>query len=1033
MPANKPLIFSPAEEENTLYFRHVTKEHGLPSDVIRYVTQDVMGYMWIGTDNGLVRYDGHRMTVFQHNPDNPHSIAENVVHTIYQSRDSLLWIGLEKGFSVFNPFDGLFTNYHDRQGHHALFPAAGVSRFWEDHDASMWIATNNGLHHLQKGSPRATSLLRYDPAVSFRENLLSRVNNLAMHPKDNTLLVVATQGGLLFVDKNTHSVVLDLNEDWQERQPSRGLYFDSDTILYVGDWAAGLKKLNLNTLEWELYDFPISPLDIQKKNDDALWLATPNMGLVIFNKKNNTFTAHSKSASNPRSLLSNYLQCNIFIDRNQTLWVGGKEGLNILDRAYLSFSKISPPFGIQNIRSFFRDLEAGKTYFGTDSEYNVIYWDEFLGEWDYVRHGDPDVLPHARISYLYKDNRGVIWATSAANNLLYIDPETHTLKMFRDANNQPVAFNPERSRLYHITEDHHKNLWISAPFDGIIKLDSQRKHASYFRNIPGDSNSLFRSQRYLELMVDHKNRLWIGSYNGMGVYDIDRETFVDDLFHGMKEMNLWGQGCGGFAIDSLNNIWVCMHRKGLLRISENAEGFSYKLFHTVHGLNDTNVSRIAVDSKGHFWVINEGLLHFNPYNESMNAYDNRNGLHSTKSFDDMMYIDPDDQIFITGTNGIEMKDLNKLEIGGNIIHLLIEQIEVNGSEFISLFPSESPPDIILMATQNNIRLYFTAICFQDVFKIRYEYQLIGYDEEINRLENHEMVNYANLPPGTYRFVIRAAHRGIWHEEEASLTFTIKPRFHQTLWFKAGSVMLVALLITTIIHIRSRQIRSREKIKSEFSKMVAEAEMKSLRAQMNPHFIFNSLNSINTFILKNQTETASDYLTKFSRLIRAVLQNSKNKLVSLEDELNALQIYLELEQLRFSKKFDFSIIIDQFLDTNRVFVPPLLLQPYVENALWHGLMQKEGHGRINITVHKNGEHVIFSIQDDGVGRKKAAEYRSQFNVKSKSMGMSITSDRIAIINKLYGSETKIAITDLFDTRQQAAGTRVDITLPIITNL
>jgi len=237
----------------------------------------------------------------------------------------------------------------------------------------------------------------------------------------------------------------------------------------------------------------------------------------------------------------------------------------------------------------------------------------------------------------------------------------------------------------------------------------------------------------------------------------------------------------------------------------------------------------------------------------------------------------------------------------------------------------------------------------------------------------------------------------------------------------------------IIYIRTRQISAREKIKAELTTQVAEAEMKSLRAQMNPHFIFNSLNSINTFILKNQTETASDYLTKFSRLIRAVLNNSKHKLVSLEDELEALRIYLELEQLRFNHKFDFNITIDQYLDANRVFIPPLLIQPYVENAIWHGLMYKDGHGKIDIMAHQEDPNIRFTILDNGIGREKAKTYKSAYKVKGKSLGMSITADRIATINKLYQCEAKITISDLYDTNQQATGTKVTVVLPIISNV
>ncbi|NJO90167.1 MAG: histidine kinase [Chloroflexia bacterium] len=157
-------------------------------------------------------------------------------------------------------------------------------------------------------------------------------------------------------------------------------------------------------------------------------------------------------------------------------------------------------------------------------------------------------------------------------------------------------------------------------------------------------------------------------------------------------------------------------------------------------------------------------------------------------------------------------------------------------------------------------------------------------------------------------------------------------------------------------------------------------MQALRAQMNPHFIFNSLNSINNFILKNESEQASEFLTKFSRLVRQVLQNSRNKLVSLEDEFSALKLYIELEQVRFDNKFQYEIICDNYLDTNLVLIPPLLIQPYVENAIWHGLMHKETNGSITVKVYQEEEKLFFIIADDGIGRKKAAEYKSKFGMR-----------------------------------------------------
>jgi ligand-binding sensor domain-containing protein len=1023
------------DNPETLYFSHFTKEDGLPSEVIRFVTQDFAGYIWIATDNGLVRYDGHNMKIFNHNPEDPSSLYDNMIFCIFESSDSILWIGTNNGFSVYNPSLQTFTNYNSRADKPYSFPGVSVMGFYEDMDGTVWIATSNGLMHLNKQNNTLVEMLQSRPENSPRENLQSFVYQIVKHPKDNKQIIISTQGGLLFIDKSSHSVSHDLEKNVKHRSASQSIYIDGDSVLWTGEWVTGLKKLNLNTLEWEIYTMPgnyfLSPLFIEKKSEDELWLATPAMGLVVFNKATNTFTAHKKSEANPKSLLSNYLQCNVFIDKNGNLWVGGKEGLNYLDKSYKSFQKQLLPVNIDFVRCFFREKDNDIVYFGTDSPYNVLYRNNLSGQWGYIQNQGKDVKPNARINNFYQDHSGVIWATSSRNFLLYLDPALQKLMLFRDQNNQPVSFHGPPDFLNHITEDHNHNLWISASREGIVRIDADRKNAEYFKHLHDNENSLFKSRFYTDLLVDSKNQLWIGSYDGFGVYNTHNMEYIPRYSEGLNDLGIRDQTAGGFAIDSLNRIWVCVPGKGLLRVSENSEGVSYKLFHTIHGLNDPNITKIVKDSNSNFWIINEGLLFFNPYTEQFNAFDKRNGLHTGKSHDDKIYMDAEDNIYLSSTNAYETKNISDLKLSGNIINMLINNILINGVKTIAINPGQKKPVIKLNAYENNIRFEFTAICFQDADKILYEYQLMGYDSDKIVSGFPGIANYTNLPAGKYSFVVKAAHRGVWFDNEASFDFTIKPYYYKTFWFNLGVLLILATLLWGAYKLRTRHIRIQEKIKSDFAKKIAEVEMQSLRAQMNPHFIFNSLNSINTFILKNKTEAASDYLNKFARLIRAVLSNVKQKLVTLEDELDALRIYLELEQLRFNYKFDFLISIDRFMDTNRVFVPPLLLQPYVENAVWHGLMYKETKGKIEITARKNGNNIQFIIQDNGVGRKKAAEYKSAFEPNNKSFGMSITADRIAIIKKMYGSDAKISITDLYDSNQNAAGTKVEILLPLIT--
>lgn len=222
----------------------------------------------------------------------------------------------------------------------------------------------------------------------------------------------------------------------------------------------------------------------------------------------------------------------------------------------------------------------------------------------------------------------------------------------------------------------------------------------------------------------------------------------------------------------------------------------------------------------------------------------------------------------------------------------------------------------------------------------------------------------------------------------------------------------------------------EKTNAELHKHAAELEMQALRAQMNPHFIFNSLNSINRFILQNNKEQASAYLTKFSKLVRMILQNSQALLISLESELESLELYLDLEALRFDNHFAYTIKLSDEIDAEMLKVPPLIIQPYVENAIWHGLMHKEEKGQLDIEINMENNFLFIRITDDGVGRKQSATHNSSYATKHKSVGLKITAERIARIQNSDASESPVEIKDLIYADGSAAGTEVIIKIPCI---
>lgn len=222
----------------------------------------------------------------------------------------------------------------------------------------------------------------------------------------------------------------------------------------------------------------------------------------------------------------------------------------------------------------------------------------------------------------------------------------------------------------------------------------------------------------------------------------------------------------------------------------------------------------------------------------------------------------------------------------------------------------------------------------------------------------------------------------------------------------------------------------KQVEEAFKYKIAETEMTALRAQMNPHFIFNCLNSIKLYTLENDSQTAAEYLTKFSQLIRLVLENSRSEKVTLQKELETLKLYIELEAMRFKDKVNYQINVQEYIDQQYIEIPPLLLQPYVENAIWHGLMHKPDGGSIVINIAQPSEYLLhIEITDDGVGRGIAGLHKSKSATKQKSFGLKMTSERLQTINHIYKTNTEVKIVDLTDTEGNAAGTKVIIEIPL----
>lgn len=277
------------------------------------------------------------------------------------------------------------------------------------------------------------------------------------------------------------------------------------------------------------------------------------------------------------------------------------------------------------------------------------------------------------------------------------------------------------------------------------------------------------------------------------------------------------------------------------------------------------------------------------------------------------------------------------------------------------------------------------------------------------------------------------------QQQIKLQESAIKRRSSLLYFSMAAFFVIAVIVTLVnrnvklkrkraeLQLTLQQISVQKRV-IELEQEKTELEMQALRAQMNPHFIFNCLSSINRFILVNKTEEASDYLTKFSRLIRMVLHHSVKSLITLESELEALRLYLDLERLRFKNAFDYSVTLVNTIDVSVIYISPLLIQPFAENAIWHGLMHKKGIGRLAIEFYAEEKTLICTIIDNGIGRNMADRFQSSVPGKNKSMGVDITAGRLALLNKSRNETSVFMIEDIIDESGTGCGTKVILKMP-----
>lgn len=377
----------------------------------------------------------------------------------------------------------------------------------------------------------------------------------------------------------------------------------------------------------------------------------------------------------------------------------------------------------------------------------------------------------------------------------------------------------------------------------------------------------------------------------------------------------------------------------------------------------------------------------------------------------------EDQIILATNKGISyFKDDMKLGHQTET-SIFIEKLLVNNEEL----PIEKGAS--LSHESKVFEFQFVALDYKSKGNLKYKYRLKGFDENWTETRTKE-VRYM-IPPGKYQFEVTAMASNNKWSAVATFPFSVEFPIWQESWFLVFALLLILLSIYLIVAWRFKMLKKQASLELQ----MVQSQQSALNAQLKPHFIFNALNSIHNFIRKNDVESSTKYLLLFAKLIRQILANSTEPIVTVRQELDLIEKYLEIEQLRFKKRMSYELIIDPTIEMNLYKIPTQLIQPYLENAIWHGIMHKETDGHISLELKLSDQHLICTIEDDGVGREKARSIREKY-FEHKSVGMNISSKRLKLVETIFKESVGLEIKDLKNENQQSIGTRVILTLPII---
>jgi ligand-binding sensor domain-containing protein len=932
--------------------------------------------------NGMSKFDGKHFTTYRTND----GLNSNTITSLAEGDNGELYIGnYVKGINVLK--NGRIENYCSE--------ISGKS-----FATSYLLLANRGKEKQKLYAYRAWGAInvigdrkpngRAD--YSFSSSLL-HITKMAEFP-NGSLIVLTTSG--LFNLKNDSLTKLDI-----AGLTGREVYCfaeGKDSSYLIGAQGAIFRIKNNKIIQKLIVNLAGNNQVISILNDknNNLWFSVMNKGFFLIPDSSDQIIDVGGSMD-----LRNTLVNHIVEDDEGNIWIStfGK-GVYCLNNLYLKSYSERDGLSNNNVYSIVK-MKSGNLLIGTFNGLNILDNGKFVQ----VKGLSGKTLTENITGIESVKGDYVICGSFGGNEIITVPFKGIKLRLI-----QQPSFCRTNESLYLF------GLWDNSI---IVQKELNFKQIGFRLFLFGDSSNINRVNKIFQ---DSRGNIWIGTNFGLcklsGLSDQSGKLeFKKTFFLNNPVLNA---KINAIIEDAENNLWIA-GETGIARLNLNND--SLKVYVKISGYDLSSSTSIVTDNKKRIWVGNmKGVFMID--RGRIELLNTQTGLLSDEVY--ALWYDPEKNELLMGTgNGISILDVNLFD---SYIPLSpeVKVISLKAGEIVY----NSFDKLVFGPEQHNIYLKFAANCFSSPGSVKYKYNLNGKWFETD----HDFLDFTSLEKGKYQLQIMAKSQNSKWGKPFNLMFEITPLYYETIWFKLGRILFIVLISVFLVRWRWK-LKSRKISKElELTERINELKHQALSAMMNPHFIFNSLNSVQFLINSHRNEEANDYIAMMAKLVRKNLDTAGNGFILLSEEIIRLRLYLDLEKLRFQEGFSYELLTMAGVEAGSVMIPNMIIQPFVENTLWHGIIDSGKKGMVTISFSFEGVDIdsvisrslIIRITDNGIGLNKARKSKKEDHI---SKGIQIIEERLSLLSAKMELPKPVMLEDLSNRNNNIHGTEVIISLPL----